>query len=41
MPKIIRRGLDAVNALIDVIGTVTLPVPKLIPVKVAAAKPKR
>lgn len=41
MPKFIRRGLDAVLALVDHVGAVTLPQPKLIPIKVVADKTRR
>ena len=41
MPKYIRRGLDALLALAEAVGAVTLPQPKLIPIKVAAGKTGR
>ena len=41
MPKIISRGLDAILALVELIGSTTLPVPKLIPIKVTAGKGRR
>ena len=41
MPKFIRRGLDVLRALVEAVGAVTLPQPKLIPIKVAAGKSKR
>ena len=41
MPKIIRRGLEAIGALIELIGEATLPAPKRAPVKVTAGKGRR
>ena len=41
MPKFIRRGLDALLSLAEQIGAVTLPAPKLIPIKVVAGKSRR
>ena len=38
MSKIIQRGLDAIDALVKLIGAASLPAPKLIPIKVAAGK---
>ena len=39
MPKFIRRGLEAIRALAELIGEATLPAPKRVPVKVGAASP--
>lgn len=41
MPKFIRRGLEAIRALAELIGEATLPAPKRVPVKVAADKGRR
>jgi|GWRWMinimDraft_6_1066014.scaffolds.fasta_scaffold44513_2 hypothetical protein len=38
MPKFIRRGLEAIRALIDLIGEATLPAPKRERVRVVAGK---
>jgi len=41
MPKFIRRGLEAIRALAELIGEATLPAPKRVPVKVAAGKSRK
>ena len=41
MSKYIQRALDALLALVERVGAATLPQPKLIPIKVAAGKPRR
>ncbi len=41
MPKFIDRSLDAIRALLELIGGATLPAPKLIPIKVTAGKGRR
>ena len=41
MPKFIRRGLEAIRALVELIGEATLPTPKRVPVKVGAGKGRR
>ena len=41
MTKFIDRLRDAVLALADVVAGATLPMPKLIPIKVTAGKPRR
>jgi hypothetical protein len=41
MPKFIRRGLEALRALAELIGEATLPAPKPAKVKVGAGKGRR
>ena len=41
MPKFIRRGLDAVRSMIELVAAATLPRPKLVPVRVTAGKSRR
>ena len=41
MIRFIDRLRDAVLAVVEAIGAVTLPVPKLIPIKVATGKSRR
>jgi hypothetical protein len=41
MPKFIRRGLEALRALVDLIGEATLPAAKPVRVKVGAGKTRR
>ena len=41
MPKFIRRGLDAIRALVDLIGEATFPAPRRERVKVTAGKGRR
>ena len=41
MPKFIRRGLEVIRALAELIGEATLPAPKPEKVKVGACKGRR
>ena len=41
MSKFIQRGLEAIDAVVKLIGAATLPAPKLTPIKVVAGKSRR
>ncbi len=41
MPKFIQRGLDGLLALVELVAGLTLPAPRLIPIKVTAGKDRR